>query len=97
MAKLYIINKEGALYKPGTILRRYDEGYVRQQLTPTKTDPSKYTYSDAGFTINHDKLDGYCIPANGKIQFEVTSDGVFAKDDQPHIITHNGRILGSQE
>lgn len=94
MAKLYIVNKQGALYKTGTVLRRYDDGYVRQELKPYGKNTGRMTFSDAGFQIDHAKLNAFVIPMNGKIQFEVTSDGTFALDN-PYIITDNGRILGS--
>lgn len=94
MANLYIVFKEGAIYKPGTVLRKYDEGYCRQELKPYK--PGRQTYQDAGFMIDHIKLNDYVIPLNKGIKWDVTSDGVFAHSDSKKVITDNGRILGSK-
>ena len=96
MAKLYIVNKEGAIYKPGTILRKYDEGYQRQQMKQYKgVESGRFTFEDVGFIINHDVLDRFVIPMGGKVQFDVTGDGVFAKEGKGYVTDGHGKILGS--
>lgn len=52
------------------------------------------TFVDAGFMIDHEKLNDFVIPLGNRIKFEVTTDGTFALD-QPLIKTDNGRMLGS--
>lgn len=92
MANLYIVKRPDGLYKTGTVLRRYDECYVRQQLKDV--GGGKYTYSDIGFEIPHEKIDGWVIPLNGKLVFDQTSDGVFIHPDSPLVSTENGGITG---
>jgi hypothetical protein len=95
MAKLYIVQTQTAVYKPGTILRKYDDGYCRQQLK--EYCPGKFTYEDVGFRIPHEELDKHVIPlGRGKIKWDNTSDGVFARSDSPGVLTDNGKIIGSK-
>jgi hypothetical protein len=91
MAKLVIVNKQGALYKPGTILREYDEGYCRQQLT--EVSPGRYTYEDVGFMIAHEKLSHSVIPI-GKGNWEFDNGNYYAAGSA-NTITDNGRLISS--
>jgi hypothetical protein len=90
--KLVVVRRAGALYKTGTILKRYDNGYCRQELTEIR--PGRFTYKDVGFLIAHEKLDPYVLPIRG-IQWENTADGPFVPD-QETVVSDHGMPLHSR-